>query len=61
MFAYGWVLESEYPWLWNMLNVSSEKISEEKEKGISGNLAVIPLTHLVDFLIFSCILIKDFE
>ena len=35
-----------------MLDVSSEKISEEKEKGISGNLAVIPLTHLVDFLIF---------
>lgn len=44
-----------------MLDVSSEKISEEKEKGISGNLAVIPLTHLVDFLIFSHILIKDFE
>ena len=61
VFVYVWVLKFEYPWLWNMLNVSSEKISEEKEKGISGNPAVIPLTHLVDSLIFSHILIKDFE
>lgn len=41
---------SEYSWLWNMLN-TSEKISEEKEKDISGNHAVIPPTHLVDSLI----------
>ena len=61
MFVLVWVLESKYPWLWNMFNVSSEKISEEKEMGISGNPAVIPLTHLVDSLIFSHILIKDFE
>ena len=56
-----WVLESKYPCLWNMLNVSSEKISEEKEKDISGNPAVIPPTHLVDSLILSHILIKDFK
>lgn len=42
-----------------MLNVSSEKKSEEKD--ISGNWAVILPTHLVDSLILSLILIKDFE
>lgn len=56
-----WVLESEHPCLWNTLNVSSEKISEEKVKDISGNPAAIPPTHLVDSLILSHILIKDFE
>lgn len=44
-----------------MLNVSSEKKSEEKEKDISGNWAVFLPTHLVDSLILSLILIKDFE
>lgn len=61
MFVFVWVLEFEDLWLWNMLNVSSEKITEEKEKDISGHHAVVPPTCLVDCLILSLILIKDFE
>lgn len=47
--------------MWDMPNVSSEKISEGKENDISGNHALIPPTHLVDSLILSLILIKDIE
>lgn len=61
VFVFVFVLESEYLWLWNMLTVSSEKISEEKESDISGNHTLIPPTHLVDSLILSLILIKDTE
>lgn len=46
MFVFVWVLEFEDLWSWNMLNVSSEKITEEKEKDISGHHAVVPPTWL---------------